>query len=198
MTARLIIHPPMPPLPRGQKKFASLAMFESWLNKKETDYNYEFLSGVAIKKPAMKQNEIFFVSILLDVFMFTEAFKAKGKLLPETDVYINADRKRIPDLAYFSAQQIKESRKGVKVVPTFVIELLSDSESYAYVQEKIEDYFSAGVKVVWYINSKTQKIHVYTSAKSMTLCSGSDVCSASPAIPDFELAVQDLFKEEED
>lgn len=183
---------------KKQKAFASLEAFELWLSKQKTDYNYEFVSGIAIKKPAMKQNEIFIVSLLLDFFMLTETFKSKGKLLPETDVYINESRKRIPDLAYFSAEQIKETRKGIKVVPSFVIELLSDSEGYADVQEKIEDYFWAGVQVVWYINPKTEKIHLYNSAKTMQLCAGDDLCTAAPAIPDFQLVVKDLFVKDED
>lgn len=79
-----------------------------------------------------------------------------------------------------------------------MIELLSDSESYADVQEKIEDYFQAGVQVVWYINPKTEKIYLYNTAKTMQLCTGDDLCSAAPAIPDFELMVKGLFVKDED
>lgn len=183
---------------KKQKAFASLEAFELWLSKQKTDYNYEFVSGIAIKKPAMKQIEISIVQFLTRTFAKTTAYQAYGELIPETDVYINENRKRIPDLAYFSAAQIKETRKGIKVVPSFVIELLSDSEGYAEVQEKIEDYFWAGVQVVWYINPKTEKIHLYNSAKTMQLCAGDDLCSAAPAIPDFQLVVKDLFVKDED
>ncbi len=183
---------------KKQKTFASLEAFELWLSKQKSDNNYEFVSGIAIKKPAMKQIEISIVQFLTRTFAKTAAYKAYGELIPETDVYINESRKRIPDLAYFSAEQIKETRKSIKVVPSFVIELLSDSEGYADVEEKIEDYFRAGVQVVWYINPKTEKIHLYNSAKTMQLCAGDDLCSAAPAIPDFQLVVKDLFVKDED
>jgi len=65
------------------KQMANVAEFERWLAKKKTDYNYEFVEGKAIKKQPMKQNAFFIVSHLLDTFANTQAFKNKGKLLPE-------------------------------------------------------------------------------------------------------------------
>ncbi len=178
---------------KTKKTLANVAEFEQWLSKKKTDYNYEFINGQAIKKQPMKQNELFIVTFLMDMFMTTELFANKGRLVPEIDVYIDEYRKRIPDLAFFTAQQIKQARSGIRVVPTFVIELLSDSEGYDFVEEKINDYFRAGVQVVWYLNPKKQNIHLYLLASEMRVLSGDDTCSAAPAVPDFELMVKDIF-----
>jgi Uma2 family endonuclease len=179
---------------RKQKVFATVEEFEKWLTKKKTDYNYEFVNGLAIKKQPMKQIELYIITFLTDLFMMTEAFTKKGRLVPEIDVYIDEYRKRVPDLAYFTAEQIKETRKGIKVVPTFVIELLSDSESYDSVEDKINDYFRAGVQVVWYLNPKKQTIHLYLSAKEIKVLSGDDICSASPVVPDYRFMVKEIFE----
>jgi len=173
---------------------ANVAEFERWLAKKKTDYNYEFVEGKAVKKEPMKQNEFFIVSHLLDAFANTQAFKNKGKLLPEADAYIDEYRKRIPDLAYFTADQIRQAATGTKVVPAFVIELLSNSESYGDVAEKIEDYFRAGVQVIWYINPKAKNIYCYASAKQMNVFAGSDRITAAPTLPDFAFEVALLFE----
>ena len=179
---------------KQRKQLANVEEFERWLSKKKTDYNYEFVNGQAIKKNPMKQNELLMVRFLTDLFMTTQAFAIKGRLFPETDVYIDNFRKRIPDLAYFTDAQIQATRSGTKVVPAFVIELVSDSESFDDVEKKVTDYFDAGVQVVWYINPKRQNIHNYTSPKTVQICSDADVCSAAPALSDFEFEVRELFE----
>jgi Uma2 family endonuclease len=131
---------------------------------------------------------------LTRLFAQTKAYQAYGELVTEMDTYIDSFRKRVPDMAYFTYQQIIETTKGIKVVPAFVIELLSDSKSYSDVEDKIQDYFDAGIKTVWYILPKTQKIHVYTSAKSMKVYEGEDICVAEPVLADFKFVVSDLFK----
>lgn len=83
-------------------------------------------------------------------------------MLTEFDSYVDAYRKRVPDMAFFSVDQIAATRVGKRVMPTFTIEVLSDSESQNDVLEKVQDYFDAGVELVWYIAPKQQKIYAYT------------------------------------
>ena len=178
---------------KQRKQLANVEEFERWLSKKKTDYNYEFVNGQAIKKNPMKQNEFRMVDFLVRLFTKTKAYQEGGNLLPEADTYIDEYRKRVPDLAYFTADQIKQAAMGIKVVPAFVIELLSNSESFSDVETKIQDYYDAGVQVVWYINPRTQRIHNYTSLKTVQIYSDTDLCNAAPALPDFEFEVRELF-----
>ena len=178
---------------KQRKQLATVEEFESWLSKKKTDYNYEFVNGQAIKKNPMKQSELPMVQFLTRLFSKTLAYENYGELVPEADTYIDEYRKRVPDLAYFTAKQIKQAAIGIKVVPAFVIELLSDSESFDDVEKKIKDYFDAGVQVVWYINPKSKRIHNYTSPKNVIICADNDVCSAAPALSDFKFEVRELF-----
>jgi Uma2 family endonuclease len=181
------------PHSKNRKNLATVAEFEVWLSKKKTDYNYEFVNGQIVKKNAMKQNELFISQFLTRRFSKTSAYLNNGELTAEIDVYIDEYSKRIPDLAYFTDEQIKAAAKGTKVVPAFVIELLSDSESYDSVEDKINDYFRAGVQIVWYLNPKKQSIHLYSSAKEIKVLTEDDICSAKPVIPDFEFVVKTLF-----
>lgn len=185
---------------KQRKQLSNVEEFERWLSKKKTDHNYEFVRGQVIKKNGIKQRELFIVSFLLDVFRTTAIYEKGGILASKIDVYIDDYCKRVSDLACFTAEQIKATRHGQKVVPSFVIELLSDSESFDDVEAKIQDYFDgstldAGVQVVWYINPKTQTIYSYTSPKSVKICSDTDVCDAVPAVPDFKFEVREMFAE---
>jgi Uma2 family endonuclease len=172
----------------------TVAEFEKWLSRKRTDANYEFVRGRIIRKPSMKQEELFIVDFLIRRFVKTKAFEQGDNLLTEFDSYVDAYRKRVPDLAYFSATQIADTRTGKRVMPVFTIEVLSDSESQNDVLEKVQDYFDAGVQLVWYIAPKQQKIYAYTSPDDIKVYKGQDVCSAAPLVPDFQFVIQDLFQ----
>ena len=178
---------------RVRKSLVTVDDFEKWLSKKSTDYNYEFYYGEIIKKQPMKQIEFLIVKFLTRLFTKTEAYKNEGELLAEADSYIDDFRKRIPDLAFFTLEQMKNIQKGAKLSTTFAIEILSDSESLQHVEAKIEDYFDAGVLTVWYIHPKTKKIYVYTSPNDVKIYHSDMIVNAQPALPDFEFPVNQLF-----
>jgi hypothetical protein len=68
------------------------------------------------------------------LFSKTAVYQNSGELIAETDFYNDTHRKRIPDLAFFVGEQKRQTRSGIKVVPLFVIALLSDSESFIEVE----------------------------------------------------------------
>ena len=80
---------------------------------------------------------------------------------------------RVPDLSYYDAGQLKAMRQQEKQATQFAIEILSDSESYQDVLDKIQDYFDRGAQLVWYVVPKQQKIYVYTSPDESKAYKGS-------------------------
>ncbi|GAB3642140.1 hypothetical protein GCM10027423_27760 [Spirosoma arcticum] len=109
------------------------------------------------------------------------------------DSYVDDTRKRRPDLAYFTLEQIEETGNRIRQRTRFAIEILSDAESYQDVVDKIQDYFDAGAELVWYIIPESKKTYVYTSPDESKVYKGIDVISAAPIVPDFQFTVADLF-----
>jgi hypothetical protein len=54
---------------------------------------------------------------------------------------------------------------------------------------------NTGVQVVWQIFPQHQQVDIYTGPQlsQMTVYQGDQLCSAAPALPDFVLAVKDIF-----
>ena len=180
---------------RISKPLITVADFELWQSKRTLEYNYEFYHGKIIRKEPMKQNELIIYQILLEFFLKTKAFANRGLLFAEADAPIDDFRKRIPDISFYTRAQVLEAQKiGNKVTTTFAIEILSDSETTVHIETKIQDYFDAGVLVVWYIHPKTQKIHVYTSPNDVKIYHGDMIVNAKPALDDFEFPVKALFE----
>ena len=112
----------------------------------------------------------------------------------EQDVMLTGIQMRRPDLAYFSGKQIDNSLTSEEEpIPAFLIEIVSPSDDAEKVEEKLAEYFKSTVQVVWHIYPENQVVYVYTSRKSVKICTDDDVCSASPVLPDFEISVNDLF-----
>ena len=173
--------------------FQTIDEFEKWEHQCGNDGSYEFVRGRIIPKESMKQDELFIVKYLTRLFIKTTAFERGDELIPETDSYVDAHRKRIPDLTYFTIEQQEAIRQGEKASTLFAIEILSDSESHESVLDKLQDYFDGGAQLVWYIVPKRQKIYVYTSPDESKAYKGADIISASPVISDFQFMVGNMF-----
>lgn len=167
--------------------------FEQWQQQYAHEGSYEFVRGRIIEKKDMKQLKGFLIKFLSRIFVHTTAFRQGDELFQEMDAYVDSFRKRRPDLSYFTSDQIIAMRAGQRVKTHFAIEILSDSESYQDVVDKIQDYFDAGAELVWYVIPESKKIYVYTSPDESKAYKGADLMSAAPVVPDFQFTVADLF-----
>jgi Uma2 family endonuclease len=143
----------------------------------------------------MKQNELYIIRNLSKVFLTTVAALEGGWLTSEMEVWTSTTQWRKPDIAYFSNEQILTSASNQQNIPPFVIEVISTFDPINIVTNKVIEYFKAGVEVVWHIFPEQQMVYIFTSPKHITVCEGEDICSASPALPDFEIAAKDIFKQ---
>ena len=101
---------------------------------------------------------------------------------------------RRPDLAYFSGEQIDNSLSSdIEPIPAFVIVIISSNDTAVKVEEKLSEYFKSAVQVVWHIYPENQIVYIYTSRKNVKICADEDICSAKPALEDFEISANELF-----
>jgi hypothetical protein len=172
----------------------SLATFmKKYYNNRSKGYKYEFNKGKVEKFDALKRVEIFIYGNLLRCFMYSKAFAAKHALVCEVDTWTSEVQYRRPDISYWTKEQkFSETNE----VPLFACEVISPTDNINLVNQKIEEYFGAGMKVLWHIFPKLNMVYVYHSPTSVTICKGEDICSAAPAVPDLEITVNQLFSKE--
>ena len=178
------------------KRLITLETFHQLYDNRADDYKYEWCNGIVEKTPrTMNRSQLFIVQNLSRLFLQTTAFKNRGELEREVKIFLpKANRSRVADLAYLTAAQVRETDDIRPGISEFVIEIISKNDKAEDVQEKRDEYFADGVKVVWQIYPKRKLVEVYTSPNDVQICRGATICSAAPLLLDFNIASQDLFK----
>lgn len=170
---------------------------EAFIDWEPTDgFKYEWKDGEIIRFSGMKKKQ-YYIYDVLNVLFIEKGYHRAGTFMAEPDIMLTAFQMRRPDMAYFTKEQIQQGRQGEDVIPAFVIEVLSETDMAYRIEEKIVEYFKAGVQVVWNIIPEQEVVYVYTSRKHVTICLEDDICSATPVLPDFTISVNTLFAQPE-
>ncbi len=176
-----------------QSTLISLESFLAQFYNMEDGYKYEWNHGAVEKTKTMNQEQTTIYLLLSRLFCKTKAFEQMGGLTAETDIMTSKDQLRRPDIAFFSGVQINKMKKGKNQLPKWVAEIISETDNINRVEKKLDEYFAAGIKVVWHIYPSAQKVYVYTAPDQVTICMGDTICSGAPVLPDFQVSAKTLF-----
>jgi Uma2 family endonuclease len=114
-------------------------------------------------------------------------------------VELSADLVRIPDVAFTNWDRLPGRRYPAapipRLAPNLAVEVLSRSNTAGEMAAKRQDYFAAGVEVVWEIDPRQRTVVVYTSPTASTTLTAADTLDGRPVLPGFTLPLQQLFAE---
>ena len=178
--------------PKYNSKKMSLEEFFDF--RPEDGFKYEWNNGFLEARKMIQLSELYIVENLRSAFERTNFKKEGGALATNVVCPISEGKYRVPDISFLTKAQINEGREGKSPIASLIIELVSENDTMNYYNRKLEEYFGAGVKCVWLIFPVGQKVWVFTSPKDVKICTGDDVCSAAPAVPDFQLSVNQIFQ----
>ncbi len=178
-------------VPKHAGRTMSKADFLKW--ESDDVFVYEFNDGVLEPKVGLRGRELFLIRNLSRTFAKTQAYQQGGVFFP-VECWLNTRKMRRPNAAFFSGEQLKTEAMGAAEIPTFVVELISEYDTIRTTETKLQAYFEAGVTVVWWVFPSLRRVYVYTSPKTVTIATDTDVISAAPALPDFTLTVDELFQ----
>ena len=98
------------PKNKVRRRFKNVESFEKWAYQQE--FGYEFAHNKVIKKEMIKDVELMIIWWLTEFFKSTEAFKNRGNLVSEVGMKLKTESFRVPDLAFFTAEQHFSAAKG--------------------------------------------------------------------------------------
>lgn len=104
---------------------------------------------------------------------------------------------RAPDVGFIRWDSLPEgnpdSQPVPAVVPDLVIEVLSKSNRPREMARKREEYFRAGVKLVWEIDPDTRSAKVYTTPTAAELIPPDGSLDGRDLLPGFTLSLKAVF-----
>lgn len=172
----------------------SLKAFLNDFSDKEDENKYEWNDGLVEISESMNQEHTAIFILLMRIFAKTKAFAEGGGLTTETDMFTSETQLRRPDIAFFTGNQVEQMKKGENQIAPWVAEVISKTDNFNKADLKVDEYFKAGVEVVWQIVPSSKKIYVFSSPEEVQVCRGETICSAKPALEGLEIKAEELFK----
>jgi Uma2 family endonuclease len=98
--------------------------------------------------------------------------------------FIGIDRLPSPD---------QRSRGYVTIPPDLAVEVVSPNDRVSALDENVDEYLRAGVRLVWIINPEILTVQVLRGDGSVNRLRAADELSGEDVIPGFRCKVDDLF-----
>ncbi len=106
---------------------------------------------------------------------------------------------RVPDVSFISWDRLPDRRVPrdpiANLAPDLAIEVLSKGNTKQEMTRKLEDYFAAGVRLVWYIDAKSATAQCFTSPTDFALVKGEEALQGGVVLPGFSLPLKQLFEQ---
>jgi Uma2 family endonuclease len=159
----------------------------------------ELVKGVLVEKTMGFEESVLAVLLggLLNAFVIPRNL---GVVTGEAGTMeIMADLVRIPDVAFTNWNRIPGRRRPSapipRLAPNLAVEVLSRSNTPGEMAVKLQEYFAAGVELVWEIDPRARTVVVSTAATQSTTLTEADTLDGGTVLPGFALPLQQLFAE---
>ena len=127
---------------------------------------------------------------------FNATHKLGWVLSGEVGVYTryNPDTVRGVDVLFVSRKRLPTpSGKALKVAPELVVEIISPSDRWHDMREKLEEYFAIGVERVWVVEPGTKTVLVFRTPTDLSKLSEADTLRGEGILGEFALPLAELF-----
>jgi len=159
----------------------------------------ELVEGVLVEKPMGFRESLLASALIQHLREFVTAGNL-GLVTGEGGMMrLFAGLVRIPDVAFVSWARLPDGQVPdmpiPRLVPDLAIEVLRGSNTAAEMRGKRQEYFAAGVTLVWMVEPEERRVIVFTGPDQGVTYAASDVLEGGTVLPGFSLAVADLFAE---
>lgn len=100
------------------------------------------------------------------------------------------------DVVYVSHEvllQQTEASKLIDGIPVLAVEILSPSDTFDAINEKIRIYLESGIQIVWIVDTYNKTVTVYSRGDKPRFFNTDDELTAEPFLPCFRVPVARFF-----
>ena len=160
----------------------------------------ELVEGVLVEKTVGYDESCLTVDLASLIHSFVKARKLGKVSGPDGMMRLFPGLVRIPDVTFVSWKmysQRRGSRKMPQLAPDLAVEVLSDDNTPKEMSRKLDDYFDAGVRLVWFVDPRRRRVKVFTGKKSSKKLGESETLTGGRVLPGLSVPLAELFADVE-
>ena len=176
-----------------------LVTAEELLRMPDDGYRYELVRGELRKMaPAGHLHGRIAINVTTPLDRHVRAHTLGTVYAAETGFKLasNPDIVRAPDLAFIRRERV-EAVGDVEGywpgAPDLAVEVISPSDTYAEVQEKVFDWIEAGTQMVILVMPRKRAVTVYRSLTDIVMLTEHDTLDGGDVVPGWKIPVRELF-----
>jgi Uma2 family endonuclease len=160
---------------------------------------YELIDGTLVEKGTGYRESLLAVFLITQINNFVRPLNL-GLVSGESGMLrLFAGLVRIPDVAYISWARVPGGKVPTAPIPELspdlAIEVLSRSNTPREMERKRGEYFDAGIRLVWIVDSDSRTVAVYTGRSNPIILTTNDILQGGDVLPGFALPLRGLFAE---
>ena len=178
---------------------AQLMTAEELLKLPRGKFRYELVKGeLRTTSPAGSEHGAIIVKLTWRLGQHVEGANLGIAFGAETGFKIarDPDTVRAPDIAFVRRERIPQDGlpKGYwPGAPDLAVEVVSPGDTVYEVDEKVEEWLTAGALAVWVVNPKRRSVTIYRpQAKPLTLAADEEL-DGQEVVPGFRCRVAEIF-----
>ncbi len=167
--------------------------------------HYEVVDGIVVEEPPLGAQSGWFASFLAQTMGYFATSNRLGRVVTEVLFVLEAEPRlrRRPDIALVSRERWPLNRQvppaaAWDVVPDLAVEIISPSDIAFDIMSKLEEYFRAGVRLVWVVYPEHRKVYAYDSPTIVRILQAGDELDGGAVLPGFRFPLAGLFETQED
>jgi Uma2 family endonuclease len=161
------------------------------------DRLYELVDGVLVEKIMGFTESLIAAHLIQLLRSFVEARDLGLVAGAEGTLKLMPRLVRIPDVSFVSWLQLPErvypSEPVPELHPDLAVEVLSKGNTPGEMARKLQDYFSAGTRLVWQVDRDTRTVRVHLAPDRFTTLTEADTLEGGAVLPGFALPLAQLF-----
>jgi Uma2 family endonuclease len=165
----------------------------------ETDKQYELVNGIPKEKgPESMEHSYIALNLGSELRAYVKSKKLGIALESSATYRMSGGNNRKPDVSFVAKDRLSEKRLTTKPfdgAPDLAVEVISPTDIWWEILEKLNQYFASGCRLVWLISPFDQTVLVYRADRPSHFLQVSDLLDGEDVIPGFTMPVADLFAE---
>jgi Uma2 family endonuclease len=188
-----------------QQKLVTAKEFFEMGDTLDPDKRYELFDGEIVEMPPPNRINSFIAGLILTALnIFIQQNKIKGYAFGADGGFALTDNDVcIPDVSFiFSERMPKMGNMKAIIAPDLAVEVISPSETPRKVNTKTTLYLNTGTQIVWNVYPTEKVVEVWTKGAGekleMLAFTIEDTLDGGDVLPEFTLALRDIFAQIED